>query len=73
MSALHFLRYVAKFISKKKWAETKASDKDAFTNVYVKNFGESLDDDKLRSLFQLYGSITSAKVKPHQGLFAQNS
>jgi len=33
-----------------------------FTNVYVKNFGEVLDDDKLRELFDPYGKIISCKV-----------
>lgn len=33
-----------------------------FNNVYVKNFGEELDDDKLRDLFAPYGKIISAKV-----------
>ena len=33
-----------------------------FTNVYIKNFGDSFDDEKLRSLFEGYGSIVSAKV-----------
>lgn len=31
-------------------------------NVYIKNFGDDLDDDKLRELFEKYGKITSAKV-----------
>ena len=33
-----------------------------FTNVYVKNFGEELGDDKLKELFSKYGKITSYKV-----------
>jgi polyadenylate-binding protein len=33
-----------------------------FTNVYVKNFGEELDQDKLQELFSKYGSITSCTV-----------
>jgi len=33
-----------------------------FTNVYVKNFAEALDDDKLRDLFSPYGKIISCKV-----------
>lgn len=31
-------------------------------NVYIKNFGDDLDDEKLRELFEKYGKITSAKV-----------
>jgi len=33
-----------------------------FTNVFVKNFGDELDDDKLRDLFAQYGEITSAAI-----------
>jgi len=33
-----------------------------FTNVYVKNFGDALDDDKMRTLFETCGTITSCKV-----------
>ena len=33
-----------------------------FTNVYVKNFGDALDDDKMRTLFETCGPITSSKV-----------
>ncbi|KAJ2001659.1 Protein phosphatase PP2A regulatory subunit B [Coemansia thaxteri] len=31
-------------------------------NLYIKNFGEDIDDDKLRQEFAPYGVITSAKV-----------
>jgi len=34
-----------------------------FTNVYVKNFGDSLDDDKMRQVFETCGPITSCKVQ----------
>lgn len=33
-----------------------------FTNVFVKNFGEELDDEKLRQLFSKYGEILSVTV-----------
>ena len=33
-----------------------------FTNVFVKNFGEFLDDEGLRDMFSRYGDITSVKV-----------
>ena len=35
-----------------------------FTNVYVKNFADQLDDEKLRDLFEPYGKIISCKVRP---------
>lgn len=33
-----------------------------FTNVFVKNFGDQLDDDKLRELFEAHGKIASCTV-----------
>jgi len=33
-----------------------------FTNVYVKNFGDALDDEKMRTVFETCGPITSCKV-----------
>ena len=33
-----------------------------FTNVYLKNFGEDIDDEKLREMMEVYGKIISAKV-----------
>jgi polyadenylate-binding protein len=34
-----------------------------FTNIFVKNFGDQLDEDKLRELLSKHGKITSFKVK----------
>eukprot|EP00920_Eleutheroschizon_duboscqi_P040501 GHVT01096932.1.p2 GENE.GHVT01096932.1~~GHVT01096932.1.p2 ORF type:complete len:611 (+),score=39.42 GHVT01096932.1:4277-6109(+) len=31
-------------------------------NLYIKNFSEDIDDDKLRELFEPFGTISSAKV-----------
>ena len=31
-------------------------------NLYIKNLGDSVDDDKLRTEFAAHGTITSAKV-----------
>ena len=38
-----------------------------FTNVFVKNFGDQLDDAQLREIFEKFGEITSAVVSlmPH--------
>ena len=33
-----------------------------FTNVYVKNFGENLPDEKLEEVFSKFGKITSYKL-----------
>merc|ERR1719150_3032698 len=34
----------------------------SFTNVYIKNFGEDLGDEKLKEVFSKFGKITSYKV-----------
>lgn len=31
-----------------------------FTNVYVKNFGEDVDDEKLKEVFSEYGSCSKS-------------
>jgi len=41
-------------------------DQYAGLNLYVKNLPDPCDDDKLRSLFETYGNITSAKVMTSQ-------
>lgn len=33
-----------------------------FTNVYIKNFPESVTEEKLRDMFEAYGSITSYRI-----------
>jgi hypothetical protein len=33
-----------------------------FTNLYVKNFGQEMNETKLCHLFSTYGIITSCKV-----------
>ncbi|KAI1894979.1 hypothetical protein AGOR_G00101220 [Albula goreensis] len=42
-------------------AELGAKAKE-FTNVYIKNFGEDMDDDRLKELFDKYGKTLSVKV-----------
>ncbi|CAF4762892.1 unnamed protein product [Rotaria sp. Silwood1] len=34
-----------------------------FTNVFIKNFGDQLDEEKLRELFSKYGKILSLKIE----------
>ncbi|KAM6148036.1 polyadenylate-binding protein 4-like [Erethizon dorsatum] len=38
---------------------TKASE---FTNVYIKNFGDDMDDERLKGVFSKYGKTLSVKV-----------
>ena len=37
-----------------------------FTNIFIKNFGEQLNEDKLRELFSQHGKILSFKVKDNR-------
>lgn len=49
------VRFVGRFKSRKeREAELGARAKE-FTNVYVKNFGDDMDDEKLREMFNQYG------------------
>ncbi|XP_072313350.1 polyadenylate-binding protein 4 isoform X1 [Eucyclogobius newberryi] len=54
--------FVGRFKSRKeREAELGAKAKE-FTNVYIKNFGDEMDDDKLKELFDKYGKTLSVKV-----------
>lgn len=33
-----------------------------FTNVYIKNFGDDMDDERLKELFSKYGKYSSSKL-----------
>lgn len=51
-------RFVGRFKSRKeREAELGAKAKE-FTNVYIKNFGDDMDDDRLKELFDKYGKLT---------------
>ncbi|KAJ8683928.1 hypothetical protein QAD02_019720 [Eretmocerus hayati] len=54
--------FVGKFVSRKEREKELGERAKLFTNVYVKNFGEDMDDDKLKEMFEKYGTITSHKV-----------
>ena len=51
--------YVGPFQKK---SERPADGEIRFTNVYVKNLADSVDDAKLQELFGEHGSVTSAVV-----------
>jgi polyadenylate-binding protein len=53
--------YVGRFMSRNQRTDLGGPRK--FTNIFVKNFGDQLDEDKLRELFSKHGTITSCKVK----------
>lgn len=49
------IRFVGRFKSRKeREAELGAKAKE-FTNVYIKNFGDEMDDVQLKELFDKYG------------------
>jgi len=54
--------YVGRFISRKEREKVLGERAKLFTNVYVKNFGDELNDESLREMFEKYGTITSHKV-----------
>lgn len=54
--------FVGRFIPRKEREKELGEKAKLFTNVYVKNFGEDMDDDKLYTMFEPYGKITSHKV-----------
>ncbi|KAM4550213.1 polyadenylate-binding protein 1A-like [Fundulus diaphanus] len=59
--------FVGRFKSRKeREAELGARAKE-FTNVYIKNFGDDMDDEKLRELFSKYGSALSTRVMTDEG------
>lgn len=56
---LSVFRFVGRFKSRKeREAELGAKAKE-FTNVYIKNFGDDMDDERLKELFDKYGKMVS--------------
>lgn len=54
--------YVGKFIPRKEREKELGEKAKLFTNVYVKNFLDDVNDEKLKEMFEPYGKITSYKV-----------
>jgi len=54
--------FVGRFMTRRERIDQMGDRAKKFTNVYVKNFGEALDDDKLRDLFERVGTVNSCKV-----------
>ncbi|XP_050725808.1 polyadenylate-binding protein 4-like [Eriocheir sinensis] len=54
--------YVGKFIPRAEREKELGEKAKRFTNVYVKNFGDDLDDEKLYEIFSKFGKITSHRV-----------
>uniref|UniRef100_A0A674A1N0 Polyadenylate-binding protein n=1 Tax=Salmo trutta TaxID=8032 RepID=A0A674A1N0_SALTR len=54
--------FVGRFKSRKeREAELGAKAKE-FTNVYIKNFGDDMNDDKLKEMFDQYGKTLSVRI-----------
>lgn len=59
--------FVGRFMTRRERMDMMGDRAKKFTNVYVKNFGDALDDDKLREMFATCGSIVSCKVMTDDG------
>uniref|UniRef100_A0A6B2ECU8 Polyadenylate-binding protein n=1 Tax=Phlebotomus kandelakii TaxID=1109342 RepID=A0A6B2ECU8_9DIPT len=54
--------FVGRFIPRKEREKELGEKAKLYTNVYVKNFGDELSDETLKTMFEKYGAITSHKV-----------
>ncbi|KAE9419864.1 hypothetical protein Angca_005920, partial [Angiostrongylus cantonensis] len=54
--------YVGKFQPRSQRMREMGESTKKFTNVFIKNFGESLDKEGLQKLFEPFGQITSCAV-----------
>ncbi|KAI3413749.1 hypothetical protein GPALN_011230 [Globodera pallida] len=54
--------FVGKFVPRSAREKQIGDAASRFTNVYVKNFGDALDSDKLGEFFAQFGEIISARV-----------
>jgi len=54
--------FVGRFIPRKDRERELGEKAKYFTNVYIKNFGDEFDDEKLFETFSKYGKVTSHKV-----------
>merc|ERR1712156_450859 len=54
--------FVGRFVPRKEREKELGEKAKKFTNVFVKNFGDELGDDKLKDMFTKFGKITSYKV-----------
>lgn len=54
--------FVGRFKSRKEREAEMGARAKEFTNVYVKNFGDDVDEEKLRELFSQFGNALSIRV-----------
>jgi len=54
--------FVGRFIPRSQRLRDMGDAARKFTNVFVKNFGEEIDDEKLKEMFEKFGPLTSYVV-----------
>jgi len=54
--------FVGRFIPRKEREKELGEKAKLYTNVYVKNFGDELNDETLFEMFKVFGEITSHRV-----------
>lgn len=59
--------YVGRFIPRKEREKELGEKAKMYRNVYVKNFGDELNDDTLLSMFEPFGKVTSHSVMTKDG------
>ncbi|KAI5622903.1 poly(A) binding protein, cytoplasmic 1a isoform X1, partial [Silurus asotus] len=59
--------FVGRFKSRKEREAEMGARAKEFTNVYIKNFGEDMDDDKLKDIFTKFGPALSIRVMTDDG------
>lgn len=59
--------FVGRFVPRKEREKELGEKAKKFTNVYIKNFGDDLSEEKLTEIFSKFGKITSFKVMSDEG------
>merc|ERR1712200_63946 len=59
--------FVGRFVPRKEREKELGEKAKKFTNVYVKNFGEEMNEEKLNDMYGKYGKITSFKIMAEDG------
>ena len=55
-------RFATKWMSRRERHEKLGNQPKKFTNVYVKNFGEDMDEERFKELTEKSGKVLSLKV-----------
>lgn len=70
-------RFVGRFKSRKEREAELGARAREFTNVYIKNFGDDMDEEKLRDVFNKYGKLVRTRLnagrktcRAQSGIFA---